>query len=334
MQKTWFQPVPSLYIYQVSNTADIETDGRLAIFDLDWTLVRPIHGKFPKSPTDIAVLPNRKQKLQELDREGYNILIMSNQKCRHQKDCDEIRSRIEYAANLLGVPLMAFVATAEDQYRKPEIGAWTIIKDLFQLDRIEKSSESEQVRKAMLPDIFFVGDAAGRPQDFSDSDLKWAQNIGIPFYTPEEFFPAQIPTPPREGKQLILLQGMSGAGKSSFYQQYLQPLGYAHINKDTLKDKRRVLRATEMAMQAGQKIAIDETNPTRAGRAEFLELARRYGYSASIYYLVRNGIEWNKLRARPVPDVAYHTYFKYLEEPSQSELKDFGLQGSVTEVWF
>ena len=35
-----------------------------------------------------------------------------------------------------------------------------------------------------------VGDAAGRkaPKDFSDSDRKFAQNIGVKFHTPEEYF--------------------------------------------------------------------------------------------------------------------------------------------------
>lgn len=38
---------------------------------------------------------------------------------------------------------------------------------------------------------FYCGDAAGRlktsstPKDFSDSDLKFALNIGLPFLTPE-----------------------------------------------------------------------------------------------------------------------------------------------------
>lgn len=41
---------------------------------------------------------------------------------------------------------------------------------------------------------YYVGDAAGRPArgvikaDFSDTDRKWALNLGISFFTPEEFF--------------------------------------------------------------------------------------------------------------------------------------------------
>ena len=35
---------------------------------------------------------------------------------------------------------------------------------------------------------FFVGDAAGRLNDHSSSDRKWALNIGIPFFTPEVLY--------------------------------------------------------------------------------------------------------------------------------------------------
>jgi DNA 3'-phosphatase len=35
----------------------------------------------------------------------------------------------------------------------------------------------------------FVGDAAGRPADFSDSDKEFAKNIGMKFCIPEDIFP-------------------------------------------------------------------------------------------------------------------------------------------------
>lgn len=34
-------------------------------------------------------------------------------------------------------------------------------------------------------DSYFVGDAAGRPDDFASTDRKFALNVGIQFHTPE-----------------------------------------------------------------------------------------------------------------------------------------------------
>lgn len=65
-----------------------------------------------------------------------------------------------------------------DIFRKPEIGMWQeLLKELnhygCQVD-LEKS--------------FFVGDAAGRKNDFSNSDKMFAQGIGLKFFTPQQFF--------------------------------------------------------------------------------------------------------------------------------------------------
>jgi hypothetical protein len=47
---------------------------------------------------------------------------------------------------------------------------------------------------------FYVGDAAGRPGDHSDSDRKMAQAAGLPFFTETEFFnPGRPPLLPGGG---------------------------------------------------------------------------------------------------------------------------------------
>lgn len=315
---TWFQPVPSVLIYQISSSEVIDTSGKLAIFDMDWTLIRPIHGKFPKYPTDVAVLPGRIEALQKLIDDGYNIIVVSNQS--KQRD-SAIKTKIEYVARLFGLPMLYMVSSQNDEYRKPNRGMWDLIKQIFQID-------------GQKADAFFVGDAAGRPQDFSDSDREWAQNAGISFKTPEEFFPAVLPKIPLSGKNMALMMGMQGSGKSTFVKEHLVPLGYVHINKDTLKDKRRVMKATEDALKAGRSVAIDETNPSIAGRREFYDLAKKYGCNVHVYYLVRNGDGWNKLRPDPVPTIAYNMYYSRLEEPTQHELDLAGVSGDIQEVWY
>lgn len=64
------------------------------------------------------------------------------------------------------------MSIGDDIYRKPNIGMWHVFRQ-------------------MVPDIksaFYSGNNGGRSSDKSDSDKIFAQNIGIPFYFPEQIF--------------------------------------------------------------------------------------------------------------------------------------------------
>lgn len=67
--------------------------------------------------------------------------------------------------------MQVFVASHEDEYRKPGSKMW---------DCLSQRNDGIVINKAQS---FFCGDAAGRKdgkhKDFSDSDLKFALNAGI-----------------------------------------------------------------------------------------------------------------------------------------------------------
>ena len=78
-----------------------------------------------------------------------------------------------------------YAATGENHYRKPYTNMWDYM--------IEHHNDD------IVPDLdisYYVGDAAGRPKewapgkkrDFSCSDRMFAANVGIKFFTPEEYF--------------------------------------------------------------------------------------------------------------------------------------------------
>lgn len=65
-----------------------------------------------------------------------------------------------------------YMSNSSDYFRKPMKGMW-----------------DEFITLNGQPDVaFYVGDAAGRPSDHSDVDRRFAHNICIPYYLPEEVF--------------------------------------------------------------------------------------------------------------------------------------------------
>lgn len=85
------------------------------------------------------------------------------------------------------MPMSAFVASADDLFRKPSTDMWTFMQ--------QHCNGGIKVNKEVS---VYVGDAAGRAaawdgssttkKDFSASDRKFAFNVGVAFHTPEEYF--------------------------------------------------------------------------------------------------------------------------------------------------
>jgi len=147
---------------------------KVASFDLDWTLVKPAYGKFPKDQTDNVFMDNRVKVLKSYITSGYSIVIFTNQKITPRETLVKKLARMDDVINKLksvDINVILFMST-EDNYRKPNTGMWVAMFKL--LSGINLG--------------FYCGDAAGRPGDFSDSDKQFAKNCNIQFYTPEEIF--------------------------------------------------------------------------------------------------------------------------------------------------
>jgi bifunctional polynucleotide phosphatase/kinase len=273
-----------------------------ALFDLDWTLIRPLKGTLFRNNTGWMWLPGRKEILLQLERNGFRIGIITNQKPWVQQTIQSIDQRLtevytDLRTTLAQEPLI-LAGLNEPQYRKPALGWLSVI--------------------SLAPGSFFVGDAAGRPDDFSDSDIRFAQNAGIPFYTPEQIFPSTTIPPELYTipKVFVLLVGVQGSGKTTFAQQ-LSSNGWVVVSSDTYaSNKSRIQAALRGALSTGRKVVFDATNPTMAGRMEYIALGESFGYPVAIVHLLNGGEGRNKLRERPVPKVAMSTYWSRYEEPT------------------
>lgn len=127
--------------------------------------------------------------------------------------------------------------------------------------------------------------------------------------------------------ELAVLVGLQGAGKTTFYRDRLAG-SHVHVSKDNFRNNprpaRRQRRLVEEALEAGRSVAVDNTNPTAADRAELIALAREYGAAAVCYFfppdvtvsLARNAAREGKAR---VPDRAVHITARKLEPPVLAE---------------
>lgn len=290
---------PGLHMY----IGAIGTNKKVAGFDLDWTIVRTVRGRFPKDDSDWAFLPNRISILRKYQQEGYTLAIFTNQGYSGVKLATALRRIGQILTALLaqGINAWIFVAAgANSPFRKPASNMWTYLTQYF----VPNVAES-----------FYVGDAAGRPQDHSADDRGFATGIGIPFHIPEEIFPNNSVSIP-DTQTMFILVGMPGSGKSYFYEHNLLPKRWVHASSDLLGTNAKVLNTVRNALANKQSVAVDATNPSLERRREYLNLAIQYQVPTMIIYFVRNGYDWNKLRPKPVPDVAYNMYYKNLIEPS------------------
>ncbi|KAF7597450.1 hypothetical protein BBP40_003697 [Aspergillus hancockii] len=190
----------------------------------------------------------------------YHVIVISNQKAislkkemkggrSESKSLTNFKEKVTAIMKQLDIPLSVYAATLDDSYRKPRIGMWSEFLDDYDFD----------VSGVDLSNSVFVGDAAGRPNDHSQVDRGFASNAGVPFKTPEEFFLNAAPEPlvepfnpslytqsdqaddvsppfsPQSALELVIFCGSPGAGKSSFYWNFLEPLGYERVNQDILK---------------------------------------------------------------------------------------------------
>jgi bifunctional polynucleotide phosphatase/kinase len=266
--------------------------GNIYAFDLDGTLVKPLSGgKFAQDDKDWQFWhANVPTLLMELLKDNGSIIIITNQKgvssgkTKISDIFSKISNFIETISKLSSKALdcerfSVYVATDDDRYRKPYTGIWELINENTPLckDRVK----------------YYCGDACGRSQDHSSSDRYFAENIGLPFFTPEEIFinsslkpivtekyPAQAflnmpeyslktyqknfndlcsrlaQTP----KTVCIMVGSPGSGKSSLARALtkhfndLKSDSAIHVERDSLGGvQKRFLSQIEIALGKGNK---------------------------------------------------------------------------------
>ncbi|GMS96311.1 hypothetical protein PENTCL1PPCAC_18486, partial [Pristionchus entomophagus] len=294
---TWDQPNEQLLIFTPHG---LEHRAKVAAFDMDGTLITTKSGKvFPVDTTDWKFWSDGVAgKLRDLhEKEETKLVIFTNQKGLMTKKVDKgaFKKKIEAIVRNAKVPIQVFISIGDASYRKPMTGMW---------DHFTKQGNGDiEIDKETS---VFVGDAAGRHQtkerarkDHSCADRLFARNIGLPFQTPEQFFEGKTkeevwgPVPfcphdyaktertlfepkdtplPSPSREIIVMVGFPGSGKSSFAKRLEKDHGYVVVNRDTLGNWQKCVAKARDALQLGKSVVVDNTNPDKESRKRYIVL--------------------------------------------------------------
>ena len=123
--------------------------------------------------------------------------------------------------------------------------------------------------------------------------------------------------------EAVIFVGIQGSGKTTFYKEKFFET-HLRVSRDMLKTRQRQNLILSACLAARQPFVVDDTNSTRARRAELIAPARAAGFRVvGIYFRTTLGDAIRRNRQRPpdrvVPAAGVGGTFKRLESPSRQE---------------
>jgi len=217
MHYTW--TYTDSYLIGVFDYCTINEQSKLAIFDLDHTIIKPIKGIFSKGSDDWVFYSDTVvEQLQQYHKDKFTIVIVTNQNGidKGTLDAETWITKITNIVDIIKVPIIILASLKKDMYRKPmpflfykalsldTTPCSVRIKDVPSLamkSRARRAKPSQTVRASVSAynkqKSFYCGDAGGLPKrtinnivfpkDFSDTDLKFAQNLNVKFIHRDDF---------------------------------------------------------------------------------------------------------------------------------------------------
>jgi bifunctional polynucleotide phosphatase/kinase len=280
-----------------------------AIFDFDWTLVKPKDGrKFPINIDDWQYLRLSVPNIINQYKLTHHIIIVTDQTKLWK--IDQIKLVLEDLKLTNDTTVIIGGKT-----HKPDTSFF--IQNFPDFSSLAKNA-------------FYVGDAAGRKDDWSDCDKEFAKKLNIKFMVPEEIFlleetentNIQIDIP--ENKEVIILIGYPGSGKSTIAKNIFEKSGYHIVNGDELKTASKMIK--DATNNIDKSIVFDSTAGTKEKRQEYIKFAKNFNLSIRAIWITTSidiSMERNKTRAlitgHKIPDIVYYVYRKKFEEPTEDE---------------
>jgi predicted kinase len=126
--------------------------------------------------------------------------------------------------------------------------------------------------------------------------------------------------------EAIIFIGLQGSGKTTYFMSHFAAT-HVHISRDIQQNPDREIAFIRECLCSGRSFVVDNTNATRAARAQYIREAKAAGFTVLCYFFdtpLRTAIGRNNHRKdkKPIPVPAILRTAKRLEPPSIEEGAD------------
>lgn len=121
----------------------------------------------------------------------------------------------------------------------------------------------------------------------------------------------------------VIFSGLQASGKSTYFMRNFYKT-HLRLNLDMLRTRHRERILFKACLEAKQPVVIDNTNPTKADRARYIDEFKCHHFYVIGYYfsssiedcLIRNSSRSGKEK---IPDIGIKSTYRNLEIPDYSE---------------
>lgn len=324
--------------YLIAETGKFKYSEKMAIFDFDGTLaVTKSKSKFALDYTDWIFFNDKViEKLKLLIKNNYCLIIITNQAgLKNDILIKDWMKKLDSFEKSLKLEFKLFTSLDKDKFRKPQKGFFNLITEESKLE-------------INLDESFYCGDALGRENDHSDTDLKFALNCKLKCKSPEQVFNddkkdyeykltypdlktkyCELPKIKFDKKIMIILVGFPASGKSYVVKELskLHDDNFTIVNRDTEKTMSKCESKTKSTCENKLPIIIDNTNLSLEERKKFIEIGKKYQYKIFCVHVTtpidvcehNNYFRNYKYNCELVPTIAYRAMNKRYVEPTLEE---------------
>lgn len=324
--------------YYVSKDFDFDPkEPRLAMFDIDGTLITPRNGRNPYSlhkdldDRNYIYLSNEStmfKKFDEFKKKGYMIAFITNQSRyeegteAYKKKFDNIRKDFK---EHLGWSPYIFICIS-DEYLKPSPKSFLLFCSLLftkQKIIINNLLKKTSILGKEYYNCFYCGDASGKsdpfvPYRYAATDRNFTAGISELFLNEMKvrnickyirasyFFGVHTPNTIDE-QELIINIGNPGSGKSSTAYRF-RNRGYKVCVAELLKKSDSLIDCVKNNLQKGNSVVLDGMNYSKDKRKVFIDMSKDMNIPVRLLWFIRDGRPFNQLRgkAKEVNTMYYH----------------------------